>query len=213
MNLDLFNNLKKNETINNFVEELLNYLKKDDKLGIIEQAKNENNISEISENKMLNEQNRILRQYADKTRENGALYFINCKSKNENKYIIFKYENNKETTVKLNEKQLPKDFKINDVLRQKDEKFIVDIESTDLIKNQIQEMIDEVIENQNNKLNDFRQENHSYIVEEDRNDRIYLKDLKTGKILEEVDFPKELLDKAKEGTKFKYINGEYKYLN
>lgn len=210
MNLDLFNNLRKNETINNFVEELLNYLKKDNNLGIIEQAKKENNISEISENKMINKQNDILKAYADKTKESGALYFINCKSKNENKYIIFKYENNKETTVKLNEKQLPKDFKINDVLRQKDEKFIVDIESTDLIKNQIQEMIDEVIENQNNKLNDFRQENHSYIVEEDRNDRIYLKDLKTGKILEEVDFPKELLDKAKEGTKFKYINGEYK---
>ena len=101
MNLDLFNNLKNNESINNFLGELLNYLKKDNNLGIIEKVKNENKISEISENKMINKQNDILKNYADKTKERGALYFINCKAKKENKYIVFKYENNKESTIKI----------------------------------------------------------------------------------------------------------------
>lgn len=215
MNLDLFNNLKNNESINNFLGELLNYLKKDNNLGIIEKVKNENKISEISENKMINKQNDILKNYADKTKERGALYFINCKAKKENKYIVFKYENNKESTIKLEEKQLPKNFKINDILRKEEENFIVDLELTDKVKEQIQEMTEEIIENQNKKLEEFRKENHLYVVEEDRNDRVYLKDitLNSGLILEEVDFPKELIRQATEGTTVKYVNGEYKINN
>ena len=215
MNLDLFNNLKNNESINNFLGELLNYLKKDNNLGIIEKVKNENKISEISENKMINKQNDILKNYADKTKERGALYFINCKAKKENKYIVFKYENNKESTIKLEEKQLPKNFKINDILRKEEKNFIVDLELTDKVKEQIQEMTEEIIENQNKKLEEFRKENHLYVVEEDRNDRVYLKDitLNSGLILEEVDFPKELIRQATEGTTVKYVNGEYKINN
>ena len=215
MNLDLFNNLKNNENINNFLGELLNYLKKDNNLGIIEKVKNENKISENSENKMINKQNDILKNYADKTKERGALYFINCKAKKENKYIVFKYENNKESTIKLEEKQLPKNFKINDILRKEEKNFIVDLELTDKVKEQIQEMAEEIIENQNKKLEGFRKENHLYVVEEDRNDRVYLKDitLNSGLILEEVDFPKELIGQATEGTTVKYVNGEYKINN
>lgn len=64
---------------------------------------------------------------------------------------------------------------------------------------------------QDEKLNEYRKEGHLYIVEEDINDRIFLWDIteKPQYTFEEVDFPKELLNEAKEGTVFQYKDGKY----
>lgn len=218
MNLDFFkllkNELLENKYINQFLKDLSNYLENiNNELGIIEQVKDEKNISEISENKMLNEQNKILKNYANKTKEEGALYFISSKSKSDNKYTVFKYENNKESTIKIEQNKMPENIVVNSILRKHNDKYILDNKATEVIKNEIEQMVNKVIENQDKKLEDFRQENHLYLVEEDRNNRIYLKDLtiKSDYVLEEVNFPKTLLDKAAEGTIFKYEKGEYKF--
>lgn len=51
------------------------------------------------------------------------------------------------------------------------------------------------------------------MLEEDVNSRIYLYDLtdENKNVLEEVEFPENLKNKAKEGTIFKYINGTYEF--
>lgn len=222
MNLDFFRDLKNNisnDGVKDFVEELSIYLKNfkekisepNKELGFLEQLKNNSNISIVSENKILKEQNEILKDYANNTREKNTMYFVSNKSKVDDKYTIFKYDNNKESTIKLEQKELPLESGINCILREKNGKYVLDKEGTEYVKNEFIQMAKKVLEEQNTKLKDFRKEGHLYMVEEDRNGRVYLLDLnsKSNYVLEEVDFPKELISKATEGAVFKYEKGTY----
>ena len=158
MNLDFFNdvknNLKSNDLINNFLQELSSFINDNKNLNILNELKSKNKISLISENKIIKKQNEILKQYS------------NMKNYN-------------------------------------------------LIKKQIKQMANQIISEQNQKLKEFRKEGHLYIVEEDVDDRIYLKDLTASskKVLEEVELPKELLNQATEGAILKYINGKYEFVS
>lgn len=155
MKLDFFNelknNIKENEVINNFLEQLSNYLEKNSNknLDIIEELKRKYKISEISENKILKIQEELIK---------------NNKGKVESK---------------------------------------------------MRNIAEKIIKEQNQKLEEYRKEGNLYIVEEDRNGRVYLKDLSINSkyVFEEVDFPKELLDKATEGAIFKYENGNYNFFS
>lgn len=81
------------------------------------------------------------------------------------------------------------------------------------IKAEIIKMANRVLEEQNEKLLEYRKEGHLYMVEEDVKERIYLLDLSTntGKVFEEVDFPKTLIAQATEGAVFKYESGQYSF--
>ena len=72
----------------------------------------------------------------------------------------------------------------------------------------------EVIERQNKQIEDYKKEGHTYLVTEDTNGRVFLWDSteKPKKEIEDVYFPEELKDKAKEGNKFLYQNGTYVYV-
>ena len=96
--------------------------------------------------------------------------------------------------------------KKNEILK----KYGDEIEAEELNKT-IAEIEKEVLEKQNQKLKEFRKEGHLYRVEEDRENRIFLADTSTNIVLEEVDFPKELLCKAKEGAMFQYKDGKYQF--
>lgn len=96
--------------------------------------------------------------------------------------------------------------KKNEILK----KYGDEIEAEELNKT-IAEIEKEVLEKQNQKLKEFRKEGHLYRVEEDRENRIFLADTSTNIVLEEVDFPKELLSKAKEGAMFQYKDGKYQF--
>lgn len=64
------------------------------------------------------------------------------------------------------------------------------------------------------KLQEFRKEGHLYMVEEDRNGRVFLTDItdeESNIVLEETSFPKELVKQATEGTVFIYKNGTYHF--
>ena len=83
------------------------------------------------------------------------------------------------------------------------------------IKKEIIKMTNRILNGQNKKLLEHRKEGYLYMVEEDVNERIYLVDLSSnkGKVFEEVNFPKKLMDKATEGAVFKYENGEYRFFS
>ncbi len=214
MKLGFFRDLQnsfKNIEVNKFIQELENYLKcRNEQIGILEQVQNENKVSMISENKMRNKQNEILENYAENT---DAIYFVSSKSKTDNNYIAFKYENQKRSTIKLNSKDLPINAGINSILREEKGKYILEEKGTEYVKDEITKTAENILKEQNEKLQEFRKEGHLYMVEEDINDRIFLKDLKSKSnyVIEEVDFPKELKKEATEGTIFKYENGEYKF--
>ena len=214
MNLGFFRDLQnnfKNIEVNKFIKELENYLKfGNEEIGFLEQIQKENKVSMISENKMRNRQNEILKNYAE---DKNAIYFVSSKSKTNNEYIVFKYENQKRSTIKLSSKELPINAGINSILTKNNGKYILDKVGTEYIKNEITKMQKEILIEQNEKLEEFRKEGHLYMVEEDINNRIFLKDLnsKSNFIIEEIDFPKELIKEATEGTIFKYENGEYSF--
>ena len=69
-----------------------------------------------------------------------------------------------------------------------------------------------IIEEQNQKLADYRKDGHIYLVTEDTNNRIFLYDTtsKPEFEIEEIDFPEELRSVATEGKKFIFTNGSYK---
>lgn len=223
MKLDFFRELKssfKNAKVEEFINELGDYLKEkaceknsNKELGVLEQIKSKNKVSMISENKMRKQQDQILQEYANKTIESGAVYFVSSKSEKDNQYIVFKYENNNECTIKLTEKELPSGSGINSVFREENGQYVLDKEETEYIKNEIMQMANKILEEQNTKLAEYRKEGHLYMVEEDTNNRIYLLDLtsKADYTLEEVDFPTELISEATEGTVFKYENGKYNF--
>lgn len=209
---DLKNNFRNNNETRDFIKDLLNCLdnyKTNEDLGILEQIQQKNKVSTISQNKMLKMQNEILKEYANKTSNN--IYFISSKSKTDNTYNIFKYQGNKETTLQVHKKQIPTDAKVNSVLIKENGKYVLDNQGTKYVKSKIIKMANKIIEEQNTGLNKFKKEGHLYMVEEDRDNRIYLIDLsdKSNCVLEEVDFPQELIKKATEGSVFKYQNGKY----
>ena len=209
---DLKNNFRNNNETRDFIKDLLNCLenyKTNENLGILEQIQQKNKVSTISQNKMLKMQNEILKEYANKISNN--IYFISSKSKIDNTYNIFKYQANKETTLEVHKKQISTNAKVNSVLIKEKGKYVLDNQGTKYVKSKIIKMANKIIEEQNTDLNKFRKEGHLYMVEEDRDNRIYLLDLsdKSNCVLEEVDFPQELIKKATEGSVFKYQNGKY----
>lgn len=224
MNLDflnnLGNNLKENKIVQNFMKELGEYLEKNistnlfskEENGILTQIQDERNTSIISRNTMKNHMSEILKSYAQKTSEQGEMCFIS--SKKDDNYTVFKYTDNKENIIQLDKNELPERTGINSILRIVNGEYILDEVATKEVTNEITQMANSVLDKQDKQLEEFRREGHLYIVEEDRNDRIYLTDITdttNNIVIEEVDFPKKLLNQASEGTVFQYKNGGYHF--
>ena len=63
----------------------------------------------------------------------------------------------------------------------------------------------------NEELENYRKEDHLYLVTEDRNNEIYLNDFteKSKVEFKEANLPEEILKDAREGTILQYKNGKY----
>ena len=234
MNLDLvndvFNNLKENKFVQNYIKELSNYLEKNliNNKGIAKENNNWNNLLEddleidnkkiISKykNEMLMERTNILQNYALKTKDRGEMYYIydvNTKEKNTYNLCICNPSKSHEVITKKIE-DLPGCASLGSVLRKKGQDFILEKEDTEVIEDQINNMIKEKIKEQDQYLDRKRIEGHIYEVDEKYSGRIWLYDLNnkvsgSGEGIEEIEFPIELYETAKKGDKFIYQNGEY----
>ena len=224
---DLFNNLKENKFVQNFIKELSNYLE-ENLVNSMEKTITDNtwnnlladnleidNKKIISKyrDKMLLERTNILQNYASKTKDKGEMYYIYSKGKNEyNLCICEPSKSNKVITQKIED--LPEGTSLGSVLRKQGEDFVLEKEDTRVIRNQINNMIKEKIKEQDQYLNSKRIEGHIYEADEKYSGRIWLYDLNNkegGSIegIEETEFPKDLYKSAKKGDKFIYRNGEY----
>ena len=216
MNLDLLNNLIKNKKENKLVQELikdLNSFMEKDKLEIpiLEQIQNKRATSIYCKNSMRNKKHEILKKYDKETISKGQMLYIDNQDKE--KYNVFKFENGKESTVKLKKEQLPEYSNVNSILRLENDEIVLDEESTKFIKNEILKMANDLLDNQDKELIEKRKENHIYMVTEEINNRRFLMDI-TEKLtpkFEEVEFPENLLEQATEGTVFIYKDGKYQY--
>lgn len=224
MNLDLinnlFNNLKENKFVQDFIKELSNYLETSltnnewNDLFSDDLTLYNNKITTKFRNEMLAERAIILQKYAENTKEAGEMYYIYNKNES-NYYNLCNCEINKshEVITETTEK-LPEGTNLGSVLRKIDDKFILDIDATKIINEKINNMIKEKIEEQNNYLSSKRIDGHIYEVGEKYSDTILLYDLNStvdggSEGFEEIEFPKTLLVSLTEGDKVRYENGEY----
>ncbi len=231
MNLDLKNdilkNLKENKFVQDFINELSNYLKNNIENNIDDKWNNLSLNEDLTlydekiivrfRDQMLTNRSKILQNYAQHTKEKGEMFYIYDKPTNQKNTYNLSYCNinrNHEVLTKSIE-ELPAGSKLGSVLRKKGENFIIDIEATKEVGKEINSMIKEKIKEQREYLNSKRIDGHIYEVGEKYSGRIWLYDLNNilgGGIegIEEVEFPKDLYQTAKEGDLFIYENGEYK---
>ena len=172
MNLDLLNNLwndlKENQFVQNFIKELSNYLEKNlTHNPQVPKTKNSWNnlladnleiggrkITSKYQSEMLMERLNILQNYALETKNKGIMYYIYDINTNEkNTYNLCICEPNKShKVITKNIEDLPKGSRLGSVLRQQGENFILDKEATKIIENQINNMIKEKIKDQDKYL-------------------------------------------------------------
>lgn len=234
MNLDLvnnlFNNIKENKFVQNFMKELSNYLENNvtNNPKILDADCKWNNLisNDLTlynqkiitkyKNEMLIQRNNILQNYAENTKQDGEMYYIYNTSTNErNSYNLCSCEAEKNNEIITKEiKELPEGAELGSVLRKQGEDFILDTEVTNTVGKEIDSMIQEKIEEQNKYLDSKRIDGHVYEVGEKYSGRIWLYDL-NNKVndeiegIEEIEFPENLYENAREGDKFIYKNGEY----
>ena len=227
---DLFNNLKENNFVQNFMKELSNYLENTitNSSNISDTNSNFNNINldDLTlhgekvigryKDKMLNERSEILQRYSENTKEKGEMYYIYDVNSNDiNSYNLCICEPGKSHEVITKSKQeLPEGVTLGSVLRKQDMEFVLDNEGTENVGKEINTMIKEKLEEQHEFLNSKRVEGHTYEVGEKYDGRIWLYDIDNvvgGGMegIEEIEFPKDLYQDAKEGDLFIYQNGKY----
>ena len=217
---DLFNNLKENKSVRNFIKELSNYLENNiknnlnneaEEIPIIEDILSKNNYTTGNKNAIKFNLNDVISNYQQNNSSNDSIYFV--KDNNNETYTLIKAENGNTEKIKMDKKNLPSKVKINDVLKIKDNNYVIDNISTRELQGKIKNMAKEILNKQNVNLDKHRKEGHLYMVTEEMGNNRFLWDLtdapKTE--FEETDIPKELLNRATEGIVLKYTNGKYEY--
>lgn len=227
--MDLFRELKENLEKNNtlskltngvtqFIRELNEALQTEGIIGkdidIVTQITSNNKLSIASENELNKARTEILQEYANKTKDQGSLYFIYNKVKEENNYRVWEINNDTIIKKEIDKNNLPAEANVNSALRINNNQFVLDEEATKYISEKIRNRANVIIENQNKKIEEYKKEGHTYLVTEDINGRVFLWDStdKPKYEIEDVNFPEDLKNIAKEGNSFRYQNGTYVHI-
>lgn len=215
MKLDLNNDIANNTNlVQDFIKELQDYLERKVDIPLINPTHNGNQIITEFRDKMYMQRSKILNDYAKQTLNKGEMYYIyDRNSKLEEGYNLCICEEEKShIIIEANSNILPNGATIGSVLRKFEGNYILDNEATKDVSERIEKMKDELLKKQTEFLNSKRIEDHIYEVSEKGNDRVWIFDItnNSDEALEEIDFPKELLQNAKVGDLFIYKKGEYK---
>ena len=221
----VFNNLEESEFMKNFMNELSNYIKngnnREDDISIIDDILGSNNLTTVNKRSIIWNEDDVILKYAEKLGNNEPLYFVKDSKKaywlhneehyNNDVYSVLKIQNGKVEEIEIDKKDMPRNVGVNDVFRIKNNDYVVDSVATKELREEIMEMAQEIIDKQNMKLSEHRQEGHLYRVTEELGNNRFLRDITISSKteFEEVDIPKELLDEAVEGTVLRYTDGKY----
>ena len=232
MDLDLVNglirDLKEKMLVQDFIKDLSKYIEKNlsvKEMPIVEQILNEKAVTRGNENAIRFKADEVITQYARENFGSETMYFVkdnkktywmhNSRHYDDSAYSVLKIANGKMEEIAVDKKDMPKEISVNDVFRLKNDKYTIDKISTNELQTAIKNMANEIIEKQNKNLSKHRKEGHLYMVTEELKESRFLLDITEGAEteFEEVDFPKDLLEKATQGTIFMYTNGTYEYYN
>ena len=208
LNLDIFENLidkvKTNEFIQNFTKELEKNIENSMQKSMLEKFVSDNKIISEYKDKMLINRNMILQEL-----NNNEMYYIYDKKGSD--YLATICESGKShDVIRISEKDVKSNAKIDSVLRKINDKFELDEETTNIVKIKQEEKFNEILEEQNKIMESRRIEGHIYEYVEGSKDSVWLIDnnLNNGDVFEERQ--QEVFKDAQEGDLFEYINGEYK---
>lgn len=208
MNLDIFENLidkvKENEFIQNFTKELEKNMENSMQKSMLEKFVSDNKIISEYKDKMLINRNMILQEL-----NNNEMYYIYDKKGSD--YLATICEKGKShEIIRIPERDVKSNVKIDSVLRKTNDKFELDEETTRLVKNKMEEMFKKILEEQNKMMESRRIDVHIYEYVEGSKNSVWLMDnnLNNGEVFEEIQ--QEVFKDAQEGDLFEYINGEYK---
>ena len=153
---------------------------------------------------MLIERNNILKEL-----DNIEMYYIYDKKGSD--YLATICESGKShDVIRIPEKDVKSNAKIDSVLRKRNDKFELDEETTNIVKIKQEEKFNEILEEQNKMMESRRIDGHIYEYVDGSKDSVWLIDnnLNNGDVFEEIQ--QEVFKDAQEGDLFEYINGEYK---
>lgn len=222
--------LKESDFVQNFINELSNYLENNmeqgnKKIPIIEDILSRNNVTTGNENSIRWKLDEVILNYANQNFNNDSMYFVkddkktywldNKENFNNDVYTVLKVENNKIEEIEINKKDIQQDIDINDVFRIENDKYVIDNVATKELQKDITDMAKEIIDKQNLNLENHRKEGHLYMVSEQLGNNCFLKDLtENSKIeFEETNIPSDLLEKVAEGAVLKFVNGNYEFFS
>lgn len=225
MNIDLFNNLinrtKENNVIKSFINELGEFLEND----LCNNAKNQESlVQKILNGRTLTTRYRdeiniqrhdIITNYAKENSEKGEFYYVYSKGADNTYSVVMHKKEEVGSDIWVKESQLPKGAGVDSVLRVKNGIFVLDKDTTKKIQEELTKMINRLLEEQATRLEAQRIEGHIYKFVEKTGNTVELIDVTdyTGECFEEIDFPNELANKATQGDRFQYLNGEYRLVN
>ena len=215
MKLDLFNNLfndiKKEDFIQNFMNELSDYMKKDkesEELLSTDEIVKKYSLNMQSSIKLREEREQIIEKYCANSGE--ELYYVTYKYTDKNIYTISKYnEEGKNNTFYLSKYDLPQDVREDNVLKKEGDKYVINQNATKVITKQIEECAIAIAKIQESQLNNLRTENALYQVVGFTSKGVTLRNLENNIKFEETEIKQDI--KSKIGTDYilKYVNGEY----
>ena len=208
MNLDIFENLidkvKTNEFIQNFTKELEKNIENSMQKSMLEKFVSDNKIISEYKDKMLINRNMILQEL-----NNNEMYYIYDKKGSD--YLATICESGKShDVIRISEKDVKSNAKIDSVLRKINDKFELDEETTNIVKIKQEEKFNEILEEQNKIMESRRIDGHIYEYVEGSKNSVWLIDnnLSNGDVFEEIQ--QEVFKDAQEGDLFEYIDGKYK---
>lgn len=150
----IFEKIKSNEFIENFMKELSNNLEKyNNKL----KGENMDNIELTTDEEIEFDKREFnfLQDYFEKELTDlsrGEIYIVTNKYENDKEYHRYKvtqYKNNLECKHIAFEKELPANVQLRDIVRKKDGKYIYDQQATEYIKDSIEKIKQDIISKRN----------------------------------------------------------------
>lgn len=217
---DIKENFSKNDTLSKLLEGVTEFIGElaealsGNEADIVTKIGIENKLTLVSENEIDRARNDVLKDFANFTKDKGDLYFIFNKVKGEDSYRVWEINEDGISKTEMKKSDLPANATVNNIMRKEGNDFIVDEIATKEVESNIRSRANEIIREQNRKIEDYKKEGHTYLVTEDTNGRIFLWDSteKPKYEIEDVNFPDELKDKAKEGNRFLYKNATYEHI-
>ncbi len=220
LNNDLDDGSYQSDLISKFSEELSDFLN-NNSFTKNQETDNLLGIKDIIEKFSLNskytrelydKRDNLLEDYAEKLESGESLYYVNTYSRSKQSYGVLEYTSNgKENTIYLDETQLQSNVQKGFFIVKENNEWKIDINTTKDFIEKMEQIAGQLAKEQEAELEDYRKEEGIYQVIENTKSCIYLKDMETDDIFEEVKFSEELFDKLTTDYIIRYENGEYVY--